>query len=205
MVERTACGLTDSLIKEGLISKELGEWYTYSFIRIIESAISMGTILFLSILLNNTVQTILFLIFFNMLRRRTGGFHCSEFWQCYIISNLMYLLIVIGEPYVRQKETTEWLMTVLSAVWIIYVGTVNHPNVLYNTQELLRSKNLSRGILMVELIFIVSMSAIGIARVYVSYMSMGIILCAVLILFAKVFRQEVKDCENTKNTKKSIA
>ena len=58
---------------------------------------------------------------------------------------------------------------------------------------------------MVELIFIVSMSAIGIARVYVSYMSMGIILCAVLILFAKVFRQEVKDCENTKNTKKSIA
>lgn len=205
MVERTAYDLTDSLIKEGLISEELGEWYTYSFIRIIETVISVGTILLLSILLNNTVQTILFLFFFNTLRRRTGGFHCNEFWQCYIITNLMYFLIVIIEPYIRLNEIAEWSMTVLAASVIFAVGTVNHPNISYDTQELCRSKTLARSILMVELVFIISMGAIGIDRVYVSYMSMGIILCAVLILLAKVFRQEVKEYENEKNCKKDFA
>lgn len=192
MVERTACRLTDSLIKEKMIASELGEWYTYSFIRIIEMLISMGTIFILSVLLKKTVPTMLFLLFFDMLRRRTGGFHCEEFWQCYIATNLMYILIVVAEPYIRLHESIEWFFTMLAAIIILFVGTVNHPNLSYDETEINRSKTLARGILVVEIIAVISMGAIGIDRVYVSYMSIGIILCAVLILLAKVFRQEVK-------------
>ena len=51
----------------------------------------------------------------------------------------------------------------------------------------------------------VSMGAIGIDRMYISYLSIGIILCAVLMILAKVFKQEVKKDENASECKKIVA
>jgi accessory gene regulator B len=90
MVDKSARYITDSIISEGLIAENLKDWYVYSFTRTIEMAINVGTIMLLSVLLQNTVTTILFLLFFNILRQRTGGFHCNEFWQCYIVTSKFF-------------------------------------------------------------------------------------------------------------------
>ena len=199
MVEESARRITDSLIAEGLIAKNLKEWYVYSFIRIIEMTINVGTILLLSIIFQNTVPTILFLLFFNILRQRTGGFHCNEFWQCYIVTNMLYALISLLEKNIVIHGVILWIVAALSAAVIFVVGTVNHPNISYDMVELRRSKTLARNILSIELLVLFFMGAIRIDRVYIYYMSVSIVLCAVLILLAKVFRQEVNEDENKKN------
>lgn len=80
MVEKVAAGLTEQIIKEKLISNEMKDWYIYAFLRIFEAIISAGTILILSILLDVFAPTLGFWIFFNMLRKKTGGFHCEKYW-----------------------------------------------------------------------------------------------------------------------------
>ncbi len=205
MVEKTARLITDSIIAEGLIAENLKDWYVYSFTRILEMAINVGTILLLSIIFQNTVPTILFLLFFNTLRQRTGGFHCNEFWQCYIVTNMLYVLISFSEKIIVMHGVILCIATAISAAVIFVVGTVNHPNMSYDVVELRRSKTLARSILSIELLVLFFMGAIRIDRVYIYYMSVGIILCAVLIILAKVFRQEVKEDENEKNCEEGIA
>ncbi|MCR4731827.1 MAG: accessory gene regulator B family protein [Lachnospiraceae bacterium] len=199
MVEKSARLITDSIIAEGLIAENLRDWYVYSFTRILEMAINVGTILLLSIIFQNTVPTILFLLFFNTLRKRTGGFHCNEFWQCYIVTNMLYVLISLSEKIIVMHGVILCIATAISAAVIFVVGTVNHPNIYFDKVELRRSKALARSILAIELLVLIFMGAIRIDRVYIYYMSVSIILCAVLILLAKVFRQEVKEDENKKN------
>jgi accessory gene regulator B len=75
----------------------------------------------------------------------------------------------------------------------------------YDMVELRRSKTLARSILSIELLVLFFMGAIRIDRVYIYYMSVSIILCAVLILLAKVFRQEVKEDENKKKVRRVCA
>ena len=199
MVEKSARLITDSIIAEGLIAKNLKDWYVYSFTRIIEMAINVGTILLLSVIFQNTVPTILFLLFFNTLRQRTGGFHCNGFWQCYIVTNMLYVLISFSEKIIVMHGVILCIATAISAAVIFVVGTVNHPNISFDKVELRRSKALARSILAIELLVLIFMGAIRIDRVYIYYMSVSIVLCAVLILLAKVFRQEVKEDENEKN------
>ena len=151
------------------------------------------------------MTTILFLLFFNILRQRTGGFHCNEFWQCYIVTNMLYVLISLLEEIIVMHGVYLWIVTAISAAVIFVIGTVNHPNISYDMVELRRSKTLARSILAIELLVLFFMGAIRIERVYIYYMSVSIILCAVLILLAKVFRQDVKEDENKKNCEECIA
>lgn len=205
MVEKAASYITDRIIAEKLISDDLRDWYIYSYLRIIETFISIGTVLTLSLFIGNTMPTVLFLLFFIVLRSRTGGFHCNEFWQCYLFSNLVYIVISLIEPFIRENNVAMWALTAISSIVIFLIGTVNHPNISYDKEELKRSKTLARGILGIELIIMVSMGTIGIDGIYVSYLAIGIILCAILMLLAKVFKQEVKRDENSSECKEIVA
>ena len=60
MAEKFACNLAERMLKEKLIPEELVEWYVYSFVAILETAFCLGTILLLSVILNNTLKTIFF-------------------------------------------------------------------------------------------------------------------------------------------------
>ena len=121
MVEKSARLITDSIIAEGLIAENLKDWYVYSFTRILEMAINVGTILLLSVVFHNTVPTILFLLFFNTLRQRTGGFHCNGFWQCYIVTNMLYVLISFSEKIIVMHGVILCIATAISAAVIFVV------------------------------------------------------------------------------------
>ena len=112
---------------------------------------------------------------------------------------MLYVLISLSEKIIVMHGVILCIATAFSATVIFVVGTVNHPNIYFDKVELRRSKALARSILAIELLVLIFMGAIRIDRVYIYYMSVSIILCAVLILLAKVFRQEVKEDENKKN------
>ena len=105
---------------------------------------------------------------------------------------MTYVFISKVEPYVRCYDSVIKISVTVSSVFIFCVGTVNHPNISYDAIELKKSKRLARSLLVIELLLLVFMEMIQAERVYISYSSIGIILCAILILLSKVFRQEVK-------------
>ena len=78
----------------------------------------------------------------------------------------------------------------LMAFFVIFIiGTVNHPNVCFDESEL---KRWTRIILIVETSVIIGGSVLGdMNRKYIMAMMLAIILCAVLMVLAKIIGQEV--------------
>ena len=204
-IKKIADFIAGRIIEEGLASKDKKEWYVYSFERYIEAFTSMVTIMMLGLLLGKLMPTVLFLIFFHMLRRRSGGFHCTEFWQCYVLSTIIFWGMVLLEPYMRNYQITMNIMTLTSAAVVVDIGTVNHPNMAYETKELRYSSKLTRIIVVSEVFILGLLQIIGVGRVYISYMSLSIILCAILIVLAKIINQEVGNNEKERALEETTA
>ena len=78
------------------------------------------------------------------------------------------------------------LVTVVIAVtYIVIIGTVNHPNMHMNSEELTESKKLARIIVLLEFATILGCVLLGADMIYVSYMAIAVILCAALLCISK--------------------
>lgn len=94
MIHRVITGIVGQMEKEHLIMPQEKDDYIYAYEVICEKVISLGTIVILGMLLDNLVNTVLYILFFLTLRKRTGGFHMPTFFKCYIGSVILYLITV---------------------------------------------------------------------------------------------------------------
>ena len=73
MIERLAADLIGQMTETKLIDKNMEERYKYVFTCWVEKFIAVGSIVLISLIINNLLPTIFFLVFFLELRKRTGG------------------------------------------------------------------------------------------------------------------------------------
>lgn len=76
--------LVNQLVENELIEEVQRDEYLYSLECFSEGILTTGSLLMLGICFRKFIPTIVFLIFFFSLRRRTGGFHLDTFGGCYI-------------------------------------------------------------------------------------------------------------------------
>lgn len=192
MVERISVMLTDQIIRNKLISDNMREWYIYAFSRLFETAISLGMLMIVGFGTNRLLPLLLFWVFFDLLRRRAGGYHCEKYWQCFITTTIVFICVVKIEPFLSSRPMILYSLLAVAALVILIVGTINHPNIDYDSMELMKSKEFSRHILAIELCVILSFFMLGVKEIYLTYMSVGVIICAILMGLAKLLGQEVK-------------
>lgn len=192
MIEKMAMGLVDQMAEEKMIDKEAEEYYVYTLVSLMEKFITIGTILLISVLIEKLVLTAFFLLFFLSLRKRTGGYHMNTFFQCYLGTVVTYML-VLGLCMVLVDYPQLVFGLLLVAICIVEViGTVNHPNIHMDAVELSESKRAARILCAVEVCVIYTFTLLGADMMYVCHMAVAVILCAVLLLIAKILKQEVK-------------
>lgn len=191
MVERIADRLMLEMVEEHLIDESQKDYYIYEFVMLTEHIITIGTLLLLSVVFHCTIQTILFLIFFFALRKRTGGYHAKTFLQCYIETVGVYLLIV-GCSLILSKYVLVWYLLTFASIGVIEtIGTVNHPNMHLEKEEYIEAKKSARIIAAIEGFVILVAVQIRLETDYVFYMSAGVILCALFQCVARLCRQEI--------------
>lgn len=195
MIEKLADDLISQMAEIKLIDKDMEERYVYVFICWVEKFITVGSIILISLAAQKLLPTLFFLVFFLELRKRTGGYHLNKFYKCYLATIVSYLAIVILSA--RLAEYPQWLagMLILAIVWIGVIGTVNHPNMHMNSEELTESKKTARIMVLLEGSIILGCVLLEADMIYISYMAIAVILCAVLLCIAKIFKQEVKENE----------
>lgn len=195
MIEKIANDLVERFVKEELINVEMIEKYIYGAISLMERFFTIGTIVFIGIAVKMFLPTVCFLLFFLELRKRTGGFHLNKFCQCYIATIITYLIILAMG--IKIANYSGWLfgVLVLSMSCIGIIGTVNHPNMHMDIEELAESKRAARIVLCIEGSIISGCTFLKADMLYVTYMSIAVILCAVLLCVAKLIRQEVTENE----------
>ena len=204
MVEKISEKIADKIISINCISEKMREWYIYSFIRIIETSICMMTIILIGLISGKLFYLMIFWCFFISLRKRTGGFHCNKFWQCYICTVLVFVGMIILEPFLILIKNVLECILLLSSISVLIMGCINHPNINMNAKELKSNKRMARYILFIELVIIISSKVINIDDSYYISMVSSIILCSALMIAGKLFKQEVKINDAKENFGESI-
>ena len=195
MVEKIANNFIGQMVDNKIINKEMADMYIYTFICFVEKFITIGSIMIISLITNNLLPTLFFLIFFFELRKRTGGYHLDKFYKCYFATVAIYLAVML--TVTRLVNYQQWLLgaVVIAAIYIVLTGTVNHPNMHMNAEELMESKKLARLIVLLEVSIILGCVLLGASMIYTSYMAIAVILCAALLCISKILKQEVRENE----------
>lgn len=74
----------------------------------------------------------------------------------------------------------------VSVIYILCVGTVNHPNLALNDGELMESKKRARIIVALEALLTIVLCIVGVDKTITGYMAMGINICALLLVMSKI-------------------
>ncbi|MCH5258674.1 MAG: accessory gene regulator B family protein [Lachnospiraceae bacterium] len=192
MIEKLTNELVSQMTEAKLINEELEEYYAYVLISWIEKFITVGTIILISVAVHKLLPTMFFLLFFFALRKRTGGYHLNKFYQCYLATVASYISI-LGMSSVLANYPILLFAMLLWAIGIIeIIGTVNHPNMHMDSEELAELKASARIITLLEGVAICCFTILEADMVFISYMAIAVILCAALLCIAKITKQEVK-------------
>lgn len=197
MVERMIRKVVHRMNHEHLIEDEKVEEYIYAYECITEKLITVGSILVLSLIRKDLFPTILFLLFFFALRKRTGGYHMKTFSRCYLGTISTYLLISYTSNQSYRYMYEILIIVGISFIVILIFGTVNHPNMSLDNEELIQLKKSARMITGMEVLVILFLVYIKADRMLTCYLSYAVILCASLMCIAKLTKQEVKSYERT--------
>lgn len=193
MPEHIATWLTTRLIRNKLIAENEKYIYQYSLQVRIEKALGVIALIILGYLLHVFFQTIIFWIFFSSIRKRSGGYHMNSFLGCFLGSIGLYMIFTVGiYPFLLKHCLINYFLLVLSYIAIMLIGSVNHPNMAWTEEEYQTSKKRAYIIATLELICIIFTSLILDDNSYMIFMSYGIILTALLLIIAKLIKQEVK-------------
>lgn len=193
MIEKMVLNVVNLMETKKMIEKANSEYYEYALISLTERIIAVGTMLAIGILFKQFIPTIIFLVFFLSLRKRTGGYHADKFWQCYLMTIITYIGVIKVAVALSEKfPVAMYVILVLAVLIIEVIGTVNHPNIDLDKGELRETKRAARLLVLMEAAIIAMLVALEINQLYVSYMSIAIILCSSLMCLAKILKQEVK-------------
>ncbi|MCI9078203.1 MAG: accessory gene regulator B family protein [Lachnospiraceae bacterium] len=180
------------MVCEKLIDDKMREDYIYVLQIYIEKIIGIGSILLISIFLECLFQTILFLLFFTGLRKRTGGYHANTFLFCYLETVGTYIIIFCIHPILVKNSLVLYVGVILASVIICLIGTVNHPCIHMSKEELLESRKTAQQVLGIELFVIFFAGLLNVEMIFISYMATAVMLCAILLIISKILHQEVK-------------
>ena len=182
MIDELIVKIVDSMINTDIISKDDKEAYVYAYTITLEKVLTLITISIMGVVLNRLVNIIIFLCTFMFLRRRTGGFHLETFMG----TNLICVIIEACDFVWLKYMTLVMFLCMVSVLYIICVGTVNHPNLALNDGELMESKKRARIIVALEALLTIVLCIVRVDRTITGYMAMGINICALLLVMSKI-------------------
>lgn len=192
MVEEMVLKLVNQMEMKKMIEKSDRDYYEYVLIMMIERIIAIGSLLIISVIFKQFLPTVAFLTFFLSLRKRTGGYHADKFWQCYLLTIITYIGVVRVAPALSENPHMMYILLFFAVLVIEVFGTVNHPNINLDKSELRETKKAARLLVLIEIGIIAVLIMLKINQLYVSYMSIAIIMCSFFMCLAKIIKQEVK-------------
>lgn len=99
-MEKIADRIAQMLIRERIIDNSMLEIYQYGLIRMLELGGAVLTSLLICLGMGMVKEGIVFFAFFIPLRSYLGGFHLQKYWQCYIMSCLTLLAVLVITRFV---------------------------------------------------------------------------------------------------------
>ena len=187
----------DKFVEKMFISGEIGEEEKdrcrYIIVVKIEQILTLFVLLFGACFFRKVIPTVLFLIFFWQIRKRSGGYHMKNFERCFAGTVCIYIIWVkFLAPLLMIHSEIGYGLFAVSVLILEGIGSVNHPNMDWTKEEYAAGKQMTREIVLFEAAVIGATALLGADRECVMYMMFGVILSAALLLLAKVTGQDAR-------------
>ncbi len=138
--------ITKKLVDIKIIEEADSELYEYGFWQGGVLFFNFLTVVLLGILFNMLLESIIFLIFYGVLRTIAGGYHARTQHACYILSILLMMVVLIMLKTFPWNTILCCILTVLSISIIFILAPVQDENKLLDETEKKVFKKLSRVI-----------------------------------------------------------
>lgn len=117
-MEKIAEKLAKLLVRENVINDSMVEIYQYGFVRMFEISGAVVTGFVMCLIMGMIKEGIIFFAFFMPLRSYLGGFHLKKYWQCYIMSCLTLLAVLIITRFVSLDMRASSGLIILASIGI---------------------------------------------------------------------------------------
>lgn len=179
----------NTLIKNDIIENKDLEIYRYGFETLIYFLVNISVALFIGIIFDRLIHTIVFLSCYCTLRQFTGGYHAKNYTECTLTFGAIYLLTIFID---NNLDIGKWkvliiLIHIFSIVIIYKLAPQEHRNKPLSEKEKMYYKKIIMKIMgVITTVFIVSL----IFNVLIKYSiySFFAIVCICILLILGIYK-----------------
>lgn len=173
-------------------SKALGEKdntniYCYGFQIILNSIISIMSIVMIGILVGKPVQSLFYLVSYCTIRLWAGGYHASSNERCISLFIGYFLCCIVVSGLIEIDKQVIWLILILGNILIILlapVGTKDNP-IPISSIKAMKRKAIISSLLVSSLVIIQE------DKEKMMYALFGFIGVVLLMVFGKINKEEI--------------
>ena len=138
--------IVSHFITSEVIEEKDKEVYAYGFELLLATAVSILSIMTISIITHKFVMSLLFMVGFIVTRLCCGGYHANHHLSCYFITIINYAIFLITTTLLQDQHIRLLLliMAVLSTLIIFLFAPIEHKNNPLSETEKKRHKKRSR-------------------------------------------------------------
>ena len=179
--------ISNRLINKGVISSDEEEVCTYGLFMLFSHISLFIVTLIFGLILKRPLESILFYIQFQVIRRYGGGYHASVEWRCNVLSALSMFACVWLTKMIDINKTLIALLIIsaISAgmiVWLCPVDTKEKP---LSETEYQRFRRITIVVLLFYIAAIVILTVLG-QKYWIIPSCLSIILESILLVAGKV-------------------
>ena len=189
MLNNLAKHLADKLLLIGSITKDERELYIYGFFMLLSNLMYLILACFFGLILGCLVESIIFYIAFQLIRRYAGGYHASTETRCEILSTffIVVCIVTIKLADLHGFQNILFIAALVSAVCIFFLCPLDTPEKPLSGEEFRQFRKISRFILL-GLVSVVVISYSKWFRILLVPCCLGLILECILLVTEKAKR-----------------
>lgn len=176
--------LADYVIEKGTVKEEERGVYEYGFLVALEKALCLITCFVISIALHTIPECILFFVIFIPLRSYAGGLHLDNYWSCFSLSCLTFLVIMIMGKYLEISLFVSSVALLFLELIIYKMYPVENANRVVDSDEDKQFRKRLKQFLVVDGIIAVICVLLG-QYVYLQTITMTFFMVAATMVIGK--------------------
>ena len=187
MVSLLSDKLAQKLVDYGVVSSDDLDTYQFGIQGLIVKTIHIITYLIIGLLFHQVFEVIIFTFAYVSLRKYAGGYHADTQVRCYLLS---CLLILTAMSFIHLMVNCSFIVIVtivlllFSSPFIFLLSLVEDQNKPLDDVETQRYRNISRIILLIEIIIAILFLLLGLRRISF-IVSLGLDMLAFMLVAGK--------------------
>lgn len=194
MINKLSTFFTEKLLSNGTISDEDKELYIYGLFMLLSQLMFFIIACIFGFVLNCIIESIIFYIAFQFIRKYAGGYHAATETRCEILSTLSILacIVVIRLSKTYDFQTVLLIISAVSSVCIFVFCPLDTPEKPLSKKEFKYFRKVSWVILLVISINIIVSYFFKFQMVLVPC-CLSLILESVLLVAGKIKKMKISD------------